>query len=80
MASKRMTITIPEGLAQELEQYRDVINVSGICARALVAEIRMRAEKRRQLDPPSNGGIECDADESGGPCSCGAWHDKEAGV
>jgi hypothetical protein len=42
VASKKLTISIPETLNADLQSIRDRINISGICAAALAREVRIR--------------------------------------
>lgn len=49
IATRRLNITIPEELAEVLDGYRDVLNISGICKDALYREIS-RLETLKQPD------------------------------
>jgi post-segregation antitoxin (ccd killing protein) len=39
--TKKLTISIPEELWSELEPWRDRMNVSAVCARAIQEEIKL---------------------------------------
>ena len=40
MASRKLTITIPEELAEDLDLWRNRLNISAVCAEAIQAELR----------------------------------------
>ncbi|MFC1707185.1 hypothetical protein ACFL59_10290 [Planctomycetota bacterium] len=46
MATKRVNISIPSELAEDLKEHKGTIVVSEVCARALREEIRMRTAVR----------------------------------